>query len=406
MSGPADDTGPVSVPGGFGLYVHWPFCVSKCPYCDFNSHVSETVDQEAWRAGLLSELDHFGSKTKNRRLDSVFFGGGTPSLMPAETAAAILDALPVYWDISRDIEITLEANPSSAEAQKFADFRTAGVNRVSLGVQSFHDPDLAFLGRAHSADEARKAITIAKQTFERVSFDLIYALPGQHAAQWARQLDDAIGYDTGHLSLYQLTIEKGTPFYKAHRDGAFDLPDDGLAANLYDQTARKLSENGLLPYEVSNYALSGRESRHNLVYWRGGDYVGIGPGAHGRLTINGRRVRTEQVPLPANWLAAVAEKGHATRVSETVSVPEHVVERLMMGLRLSAGVERQLFERQTGRKLESCLNGPKANALQAAALIELDETGLRATETGRLRLNAVIEALLPDSPNWSGPQNV
>lgn len=390
-------SGATSVPGGFGLYVHWPFCISKCPYCDFNSHVSDAIDQDAWRTGLLSELDHFGNTTKNRRLDSVFFGGGTPSLMPAATVAALLDALPVYWDISPDIEITLEANPSSVEAQKFNDFRAAGVNRVSLGVQSFHDPDLAFLGRAHSAGEARQAITVAKQTFDRVSFDLIYALPGQDEAQWGRQLDEALAYDTGHLSLYQLTIERGTPFFKAHRDGAFDLPDDGLAADLYTQTAETLSENDLLAYEVSNYALSGQESRHNLLYWRGGDYVGIGPGAHGRLTVSGQRHRTEQVPLPANWLTAIQESAHTTRVFEALSDPEYIIERLMMGLRLSDGVDRQLFREQTGKDLEEFLNGPKVNALQGAGLIELDERGLRATADGILRLNAVIEALVPDS---------
>ena len=395
MSGSADRSG--TVPGGFGLYVHWPFCVSKCPYCDFNSHVADDVDQDAWRAGLLAELDHYGIKTKRRRLDSVFFGGGTPSLMPAETAAAILDTLPDYWDVPEDVEITLEANPSSVEARKFNDFKVAGINRVSLGVQSFHDTDLDFLGRAHSADDARNSIKIAERTFERTSFDLIYALPGQDPASWAQQLDEVLGYDTGHLSLYQLTIEKGTPFYSAHRNGNFRLPNDALAADLYDQTTETLSKHDLNGYEVSNYARSGLESRHNLVYWRGGDYVGIGPGAHGRLTINGRRVRTEQVPSPTNWLAAIQNMGHATRISDTISGPEHIVERLMMGLRLSEGIERVLFARQTGAQLEASINATRAQALQEAGIIELDDRGLRATARGRLRLNAVIEALAPDA---------
>ena len=397
MSDSAQDTSPVSVPGGFGLYVHWPFCVSKCPYCDFNSHVADAVDQEAWRAGLLADLDHFGNKTKNRRLDSVFFGGGTPSLMPAETAAAILDALPNYWDVSPDVEITLEANPSSVEAGKFADFKGAGINRVSLGVQSFRDKDLVFLGRAHSAEEARSAITVAKQTFARFSLDLIYALPGQDRTAWAQQLAEAISYETGHLSLYQLTIEKGTLFYSAHRNGGFTLPDDASAADLYDQTAQTLSKHGLHSYEVSNYALPDEKSCHNLVYWRGGDYVGIGPGAHGRLTLDGRRIRTEQVPSPANWLTSIRNSGHATRIFDTVSEPEQVIERLMMGLRLSDGIDRELFARQTGATLEDCLDAPRAAALRDAGLIELDENGVRATETGRLRLNAVIEALVPDA---------
>ncbi len=395
MSGSADRSG--TVPGGFGLYVHWPFCVSKCPYCDFNSHVADAVDQDAWRAGLLAELDHYGTKTKRRRLESVFFGGGTPSLMPAETAAAILNALPDYWDVPADVEITLEANPSSVEARKFRDFKVAGINRVSLGIQSFHDTDLDFLGRAHSAEDARNSIIIAERTFDRASFDLIYALPDQHRASWAQQLDEALGYDTGHLSLYQLTIEKGTPFYSAHRNGDFRLPDDGLAADLYDQTTETLSKHGLNGYEVSNYALPDHESRHNLVYWRGGDYVGIGPGAHGRLTIDGRRFRTEQTPSPSNWLTAIQKMGHATRISDVISGPEHIVERLMMGLRLSEGIDRALFARQTGVQLEASINATRAQTLQEAGIIELDDRGLRATASGRLRLNAVIEALAPDA---------
>lgn len=381
------------VPGGFGLYIHWPFCVSKCPYCDFNSHVADTVDDNAWQRNLLAELDHYGSKTKGRRLDSVFFGGGTPSLMPPAIVAALLDALSEYWSVPDDLEVTLEANPSSIEAQKFADFRAAGVNRVSVGIQSFDDAALRFLGRAHSAAEASQAITVAQQSFDRVSFDLIYALPGQSRDAWAAELARAVSRGTGHLSLYQLTIEKGTPFYSDHRRGAFALPEEDLAADLYELTGELTSKAGFDAYEVSNYARTGQESRHNLVYWRGGDYVGIGPGAHGRLTLGGDRLRTEQVPAPAGWLAAVDRDGHATRLNEPVVVAEQAEEYLMMGLRLAAGIDRAQFARIVGRPLDEYINGPKVAALREAGLLEADTLGLRATTAGIQRLNAIIAAI-------------
>ena len=383
------------VPGGFGLYVHWPFCESKCPYCDFNSHVSDSVDQAAWRAGLLSELDHYGSKTEGRRLDTVFFGGGTPSMMPTATAAAVLDRLSRYWVLSKSMEVTLEANPSSVEARKLDEFRKSGINRVSLGVQSFSDADLRFLGRTHSAADARNAIAAARQTFDRVSFDLIYALPGQGPAKWARQLEQALSFGTDHLSLYQLTIEKGTAFYSAHKNGAFAVPDEDLAANLYMQTHRTLEKAGLEAYEVSNYAIPGSESLHNLVYWRGGDYVGIGPGAHGRLSFDGERFRTEQIPLPTNWLISVDKEGHASRISNLIPRSELIMEQLLMGMRLSEGVDRKRFARITGAGLEDDIDCVRAEAMIAAGLIELTPTHLRATQKGRLRLNAVIEALVP-----------
>ena len=387
---------PFDSPGGFGLYVHWPFCVSKCPYCDFNSHVADSVDQDNWRSGLLAELDHYGTKTKGRHLDTVFFGGGTPSLMPPATAAAVLDALSAYWTLAPDIEITLEANPSSVEARKFEDFKTAGVNRISIGVQSFDDAALRFLGRGHDAKEAKEAVTIAKRTFDRSSFDLIYALPGQQPEEWVGQLDEALAFDTGHLSLYQLTVEKGTKFYSDRRDGAFELPNDELAADLYELTNEMTTNRGLNGYEVSNYAVSGLESRHNLIYWRGGDYIGIGPGAHGRLTIDGKRYRTEQVPLPENWLSMREERGHATRIFSVISEAELKIECLMMGLRLVAGIDRRLFAAITGSDLLDCIDTGSAYLLQEAGLIEIDGTHLRATEAGRQRLNAVIESLVPD----------
>lgn len=387
------DGAGIPVPGGFGLYVHWPFCVSKCPYCDFNSHVADTVDDAAWQRNLLAELDHYGTRTKGRRLDSVFFGGGTPSLMPPAIVAALLERLSAYWSVPDDLEVTLEANPSSIEAQKFADFRAAGVNRVSVGIQSFDDAALRFLGRAHSAAEASQAISIAEQSFDRVSFDLIYALPGQDRAAWAAELEAALARGTGHLSLYQLTIEKGTPFYADYREGAFTLPDEDLAADLYEMTGEMTAKAGLRAYEVSNYAHAGQESRHNLVYWRGGDYVGIGPGAHGRLTLDGERLRTEQVPGPAGWLAAVAQDGHATRVSTAVTAPERAQEYLMMGLRLAEGIDRDQFAQIVGRRLNDCIDGAKVDALCVAGLLQADIRGLRATKAGLQRLNALIAAI-------------
>lgn len=382
-----------AVPGGFGLYVHWPFCVSKCPYCDFNSHVADAVDDTAWQRNLLAELDHYGTKTKGRRLDSVFFGGGTPSLMPPGIVAALLDRLTAYWTLSPGLEITLEANPSSVEAQKFADFRAAGVNRVSVGIQSFDDAALKFLGRAHSSEEALQAITIAERTFDRVSFDLIYALPGQTRAAWTSELAAALDRGTAHLSLYQLTIEKGTPFYSAHRNGAFELPDDDLAADLYDLTAEMTVKAGIPAYEVSNYAQTGQESRHNLVYWRGGDYIGIGPGAHGRLTLPEGRFRTEQVPSPAGWLTAVAANGNATRVFADIPVAERADEMLMMGLRLTDGIDRALYAQILGMPLNDRLDLERVVTLADAGLIVDDTRGIRATAAGMQRLNAVIAAI-------------
>lgn len=389
----AEEMNAVAGPGGFALYVHWPFCVSKCPYCDFNSHVADTVDSSEWRRNLLSELDHYGTKTKGRRLDSVFFGGGTPSLMPPEIVAALLDALADYWSVSPDLEITLEANPSSVEAWKFTDFRAAGVNRVSVGVQSFDDAALRFLGRAHSSAEAQEAISIAERTFDRVSFDMIYALPGQSRDAWAAELGIALARGTGHLSLYQLTVEKGTPFYSDHRRGVFALPDDDLAADLYEITAEMTDKAGLPGYEVSNYAHKGQESRHNLVYWRGGDYIGIGPGAHGRLTLADGPMRTEQTPSPAGWSAAVGADGHATRVFGALSATERAEELLMTGLRLTAGIDRELFARIAGVPLDSILDPEKVAALAAADLLEADTRGIRATAAGIQRLNAIIAAI-------------
>ena len=378
----------------FALYVHWPFCISKCPYCDFNSHVAGSIDEEAWARALVAELHHYGAETKGRPLDSVFFGGGTPSLMPPRIVGLLLDEAARHWSLDPALEVTLEANPSSAEASKFNEFRAAGVNRVSIGIQAFDDAALRFLGRAHDAREAREAISLAERSFPRFSFDLIYALPGQTVPDWRRTLDEALVLCGDHLSLYQLTIERGTPFFAAYRGGAFDLPDEDLASELYEITQEVMQINGLPAYEVSNHAPPGGECRHNLVYWQGGDYVGIGPGAHGRVDIGGRRHATEQIPAPANWLAAVDAQGHATRKSVIVSNPERIEEYLMTGLRLAAGVDRARFERLTGIALAEAVDAPRVQKLAEEGYIRSDPVGIRVTTEGMARLNAVISYLI------------
>jgi putative oxygen-independent coproporphyrinogen III oxidase len=376
------------------VYVHWPFCKAKCPYCDFNSHVRETVDQRRWRAALLAEIDHYAAETEGRRVTSVFFGGGTPSLMPTETAAAVIERIRARWDVAPDAEITLEANPTSAEAGNFKALRQAGVNRLSLGVQALDDGDLAFLGRQHSAAEALEAVSAAKQAMGRVSFDLIYARPGQTAEGWAAELSRALTLAQGHLSLYQLTIERGTPFFAAARDARFTLPDEETAATLFEQTQAILEAAGMPAYEISNHAAPGQESRHNMAYWRGWDYVGIGPGAHGRLTISGQPVATEQTPAPEHWLAAVEAQGHGTRKRETLSPENRAAERVMTGLRLTSGIDRAEFAALSGRPLEDMVDAKALRRLIDAGYVESDDAGLRATAEGRLRLNAVIGALL------------
>ncbi len=376
------------------VYVHWPFCLSKCPYCDFNSHVADAIDQDRWRAALLSELAHYAAETPGRTVASVFFGGGTPSLMEPATAAAVIDAIAGHWQTASDLEITLEANPTSVEAARFRDLHVAGVNRVSIGVQALDDDALKFLGRAHSVDEAQGAIALAQKIFPRMSFDLIYARPGQTVESWRRELAQAIAMAGGHLSLYQLTIERGTPFYAAHRRGDFTLPDEELGAALYDATQEICETRGLPAYEISNHARPGEECRHNLVYWTGGDYVGIGPGAHGRLTLGGVPVATEQIPAPANWLAAVNAQGHATRKQETVGWPARIEEMIMTGLRLRAGISRDVFLARAGLELEDTLEPRRLRRLLDGGFLVLDGDGLRTTDEGRVRLNAVLAALL------------
>lgn len=317
------------------LYVHWPFCVSKCPYCDFNSHVRELVDQDAWRKALLADLAHEAALLPGRRLGSIFFGGGTPSLMPPETVAAVIDAATAAWAPVGDVEITLEANPSSVEAARFADLAAAGVNRVSLGLQALDDDALRFLGRAHGVDEGLAALAIAQREFRRVSFDLIYARPGQSVASWQAELARALTFGTEHLSLYQLTIEPGTRFATLAAKGQLTIPDEDAAADLWDVTQSLTAAAGLPRYEVSNHARPGAESRHNLAYWRYTDYAGVGPGAHGRRG----GLATLRHKKPENWIAAVERNGSGLQEETPLSATEVAMERLVMGLRMTEGID-------------------------------------------------------------------
>ena len=378
----------------FGLYVHWPFCRSKCPYCDFNSHVRDAVDHARWREALLSELAHVAAMTGGRALASIFFGGGTPSLMEPETVAALIAAAARHWSFATDIEITLEANPTSVEREKFRALRQAGINRLSLGVQSLDEEALRFLGRQHSAGEAIAALDVARDTFQRVSFDLIYARPGQSQAAWSQELEAALLHAGEHISLYQLTIEPGTRFEQALARGDFAMPAEEDAAILYEATVAKLADHGLADYEISNFARPGSESRHNLVYWRYGDYAGIGPGAHGRLTLDGSRIATRQHRAPEAWLAMVEESGHATRQRDQITARQALEEMLMMGLRLAQGVELARIRDLTGKELGDWIEPAKIQLLIDGGFLELGVDHLRATAKGRRVLDSLLPRLL------------
>ncbi|MGF1595287.1 MAG: radical SAM family heme chaperone HemW [Kiloniellaceae bacterium] len=397
MNGPAAATqvpGRAAAEAGFGVYLHWPFCKSKCPYCDFNSHVRESIDHDRWRDALLADLDHAAAKSGPRRVTSVFFGGGTPSLMPAETVAAAIARIDALWGLAPGTEITLEANPTSAEAGRFAAFARAGVNRLSLGVQSLDDDALRFLGRQHSAAEARAALALARAAFPRLSFDLIYARPGQDAGAWSAELAAALALGPEHISLYQLTIEEGTAFHGAWRRGELVLPEEDAAAALYEATAAQLEAAGLPAYEISNHARRGGECRHNLTYWRYGDYAGIGPGAHGRLTWDGAKHATRQHRAPEAWLDLVERQGHGWRQVEAIAADQRLAEMTMMGLRLTEGIARAAFRQEFGREPEALLAGERLARLGAEGYLELDEAGLRATAAGRQRLDALLGYLL------------
>jgi oxygen-independent coproporphyrinogen-3 oxidase len=377
-----------------GVYVHWPFCKSKCPYCDFNSHVREGVEQVRWRAALLRELEHAAREAPARRVETMFFGGGTPSLMEPETVAALIARTRALWDSAPEIEITLEANPTSVEASRFAALAEAGVNRVSLGVQALDPAALKFLGREHSTDEALEALATARRHFARHSFDLIYARPDQTPEAWAEELERALTLAGEHLSLYQLTIERGTRFFTDHARGTFVLPDEEASAAMFEHTQARLEQAGLPAYEISNHARPGAACRHNLIYWRYQDYVGIGPGAHGRFAEGSAKKATRRSSGPEAWLEAVERTGHGTAETSTVEGQDLVEEALMMGLRLADGIDRATFASVTGVDPVAAIDAARLEPLVRAGFLEVDATHLRATSEGRQRLNALLERLV------------
>ncbi|MFN4164068.1 MAG: radical SAM family heme chaperone HemW [Ferrovibrio sp.] len=383
-------------PRGFGLYVHWPFCVSKCPYCDFNSHVRERVDAARWQKAYLAELAAYAEAGYGRgeTVSSVFFGGGTPSLMPPETAAAILAAARQHWRFAKDAEITLEANPNSAEAEKFAAFAQAGVNRLSIGVQSFDEAVLKFLGRAHDANEARRAIAAAQKAVPRYSFDLIYARPGQTAQDWRVELNEALALAGDHLSLYTLTIEPNTGFAGAVARGALKPMDDDTQAALYDLTQEIMEQAGLPAYEISNHARLGGESRHNLVYWRSGAYLGIGPGAHARLRGHEGWQAIQNRRKPEAWLEQVEQQGEGRESLMPVSNAERAEEALMMGLRLVEGVYAENFRAACGLDLNEVVPPERSAPLEAAGLLIRRPEKIVATREGRAVLDGLLAKLL------------
>jgi oxygen-independent coproporphyrinogen-3 oxidase len=388
---------PAAMNDAFGIYIHWPFCLSKCPYCDFNSHVAATIDQAAWRRALLAELAHFAQETHGRTVTSVFFGGGTPSLMDPATVAALLEAIAGHWSVDPVVETTLEANPGTVDAERFQDFRAAGINRLSMGLQALNDPALRFLGRRHDVAQAIAAVDLARRTFPRISFDLIYARPGQTEQAWRAELGQAIALAADHLSVYQLTIEAGTAFHPAHARGDFVLPDEDLAATLFELTAEVTAAAGLPAYEISNHAVPGAECRHNLLYWQGDDYVGIGPGAHGRLRDGqGTVYAVRQQRAPETWLKGVAAHGHGTADRTALSGQERVAELVMMGLRLSEGLSVAGFARHAGRPLVDALDRSGLELMIGEGYLAWRDGHLMATPKGRLVLNAVIARLLPN----------
>jgi putative oxygen-independent coproporphyrinogen III oxidase len=375
----------------FGVYVHWPFCLSKCPYCDFNSHVRHAaIDEDRFARAFAREIETTAARAPSREVSSIFLGGGTPSLMRPQTVAAILDAIGKHWRVASDVEVTLEANPTSVEATRFAGYRAAGVNRVSLGVQALDDASLKMLGRLHSAREALDAVAIARRSFERYSFDLIYARPDQTAEAWTSELKLAIAEAAEHLSLYQLTIEEGTPFFGLHAAGKLKTPDETLARALYDVTQDVCGRYGLKAYEISNHARGGAECRHNLVYWRAHEYAGIGPGAHGRLDVDGVRHAISTEKRPEAWLMRVEANGHGVVVDDLLNSEERADEFLLMGLRLAEGIDPSRYLALSGRPLD-----PRRIALlREEGAISVDADGrLRVTQAGFPVLDAVVADL-------------
>jgi oxygen-independent coproporphyrinogen-3 oxidase len=375
----------------FGIYVHWPFCAAKCPYCDFNSHVRAAFDQADWASGIAAELRYVAQMQGAHRpeVQSIFFGGGTPSLMSGGAVGTVLNEIASLWSTSTDVEITLESNPASADAARFRDYRAAGVDRLSLGVQALNDADLKALGRLHDVGEAKAALALAMRTFDRVSLDLIYARPQQTPEQWRTELNEALGFGAEHLSLYQLTIEPATPFATLARTGALTIPDDDSAATLYELTQEMTEAAGRPAYEISNHARPGAECRHNLLYWRYGDYAGVGPGAHGRLRLENKRIATSTERLPERWRDRIAREGHALVEQTEISLVEAAQEHLLMNLRLAEGIDLLSYEARWGAALDRA----RIASLAEDRLVEFDGKQLAATARGRTVLNAVIAQL-------------
>ncbi len=381
-------------PRKLSLYLHWPFCLSKCPYCDFNSHVRDHIDQDQWLQAYRQELRFQAQQLPNRKLTSIFFGGGTPSLMDAKLVEQILEEIAQLWQVPNDIEVTLEANPQTVEAAKFKDFRAAGINRVSMGIQSLNDKSLKFLGRLHDGQEALRAIGIAQKVFDRYSLDFIYALPGQLPQDWRQDLQEILPLIRDHISAYQLTIEPGTAFHTLYQRKSFQLPDEDTAAALYDLTGDVLSKVGFAPYEISNYAAPGSESQHNLNYWRYGDYLGIGPGAHGRVTQQGNKYAVKNYRAPETWLKQVQEKGHGMEQMDVLTSRERAEEMLMMGLRLQEGVDLTNFQQEVQRPLQDFVDMEALDRLVGEGLVTYTPTKLWASLRGRRCLNAVLGYLV------------
>ncbi len=379
------------------IYVHWPFCLKKCPYCDFNSHVRDTVNHKNWQTALVQEITHFADRFPNLKTKSIFFGGGTPSLMEAETVELVIDTIKKKWPQSSDnIEITLEANPSSIEAGRFREYRAAGVNRISVGIQSLRDDALKFLGRLHSAKEAINALGIARETFDRVSFDLIYTRPEQTTAAWEKELSEALAFEPSHLSLYQLTIEEGTAFYHQFHRGKFTLPDEDEAAQLYTLTQDMTTHAGLPAYEISNHAKTGEESKHNLCYWQGDYYLGIGPGAHGRLPGEApyTAIAHNQIKRPEDWLKAIGNRKTGLESSDHINAEDRAVEMIMMGLRLNTGIDKEAFTHKTGKNIEHFMDSTSLQELINGKFIENSQTYFKLTTAGLPLLNTILAKLL------------
>lgn len=381
-------------PNQMGVYFHWPFCEARCPYCDFNAHVREGLNQEEWVQAYLRAIEYYSDILPDKQVVSIFFGGGTPSLMAPQTVEAIIDKVQSSWSVSNDIEISLEANPTSAENDKFAGFKAAGVNRVSLGVQALNDEELGFLGRTHDLKEAMAAIDLAQTHFDRFSFDLIYARPDQTLDAWERELTRAIEMSAGHLSLYQLTIERNTPFYMRHSRGEFSIPDDVAGADFYALTQDITQAAGMPAYEVSNHALAGHECRHNMVYWHMADYIGIGAGAHGRFLRGGNKYATRDHAAPEIWKERVITAGHGAHEPEQLSNEDIFHELLMMGLRLAGGVFVDDIEARTGLSFFSQVDRKRFETAIEQQWIVREEDNVRLSREGMLRLNALIPYIL------------